>query len=248
MSFRLILATAAVLFASHVEAQVRSTTTAAATGTGATGELKTLRQKASYAFGMTMGRQLKKDATEVDVELLIQGIRDAVGSGKVLLNDDQAMQAMQAFEKAVTEKHVQENQKFLTDNKTRQGVKETESGLQYKILKAGTGPKPKLSDKVKVVYRGTFVNGEEFDTSGGKPFSIGVDNVILGWKEALQIMPVGSKWQLFVPAELAYGAQGFPPAIGPNATLIFDIELVGIEKPGAAPPANSAVPSGTPRR
>lgn len=225
MSFRFTLAVVVALVAAQVQAQERG---------GKKTELKTLRDKASYSFGMTMGTRLKKQDVDIDVELLVQGLRDGVGGGKLALTEEQAMEAMTAFEQAVSKKQEEENKRFLVDNKKRPGVKTTESGLQYKIIKPGKGARPKLSDNVQVVYRGTFVNGEEFDSSGNKPFTIGVDNVILGWKEALQIMEVGSKWQLFVPADLAYGEQGYPPAIGPNATLIFDIELLGIEKPGAA--------------
>jgi FKBP-type peptidyl-prolyl cis-trans isomerase len=228
MKFRLTLAFAVVILASQVQAQDKG---------GRRGELKTLRDKASYSFGMTMGTRLKKQDVDIDVDLLIQGLRDAVGSGKVQLTEEQATEAMQTFEKAVTEKQAQENKRFLTDNKKRSGVKTTDNGLQYKIVKQGKGPRPRVTDTVSVVYRGTFVNGEEFDSSGGKPFSIGVGNVIEGWKEALQMMEVGSKWQLFVPADLAYGDQGYPPAIGPNATLIFDLDLLAIEKPGEKVPA-----------
>ena len=226
MSLRLIVALAVGLVAAQAEAQVQSSG-------GKRGELKSLRDKASYSFGMTMGSRLKKQDVDIDVELLVQGLRDGVGGAKLLLTEEQAMEAMQAFEKAVTQKQTEDNKRFLVDNKKRTGVKVTDNGLQYKIVKPGKGPRPRVTDIVSVVYRGTFINGEEFDTSNGKPFSIPVQNVIEGWKEALQMMEVGSKWQLFVPAELAYGEQGYPPAIGPNATLIFELELMGIEKPGA---------------
>jgi FKBP-type peptidyl-prolyl cis-trans isomerase len=225
MSLRLMIALAVALAAAQAQAQQ---------GAGARrGELKSLKDKASYSFGMTMGTRLKKQDVDIDVELMVQGLRDGVGGGKLLLTDEQAMEAMTAFEKAVTEKQTEDNKRFLVDNKKRTGVKTTDNGLQYKIVKAGKGPRPRVTDVVSVIYRGTFINGEEFDTSNGKPFSIPVTNVIEGWKEALQMMEVGSKWQLIVPAELAYGEQGYPPAIGPNATLIFELELVGIEKPGA---------------
>ncbi len=233
MSLRLVVALAVALLASQVQAQV---------GGGKRGELKSLREKASYSFGMTMGSRLKKQDVDVDIELLIQGLKDSAGSGKVLLTDEQAMEAMQAFEKAIAQKQSADNVQFLADNKKRTGVKTTDNGLQYKIVKAGSGPRPRVTDTVSVVYRGTFINGEEFDSSGGKPFKIAVANVIEGWKEALQMMSVGSKWQLFVPAELAYGDQGFPPAIGPNATLIFDIELLAIEKPGTQTGAAGSAP------
>jgi FKBP-type peptidyl-prolyl cis-trans isomerase FklB len=233
MSLRLILAVAVALLASQVQAQVAG---------GKRGEIKSLKDKASYSFGMTMGTRLKKQEVDIDIELLVQGLRDGVGGGKLLLTEEQAMEAMSAFEKAVTQKQTAENVQFLVDNKKRTGIKTTDNGLQYKVVKSGTGPRPRVTDTVSVVYRGTFINGEEFDSSGGKPFKIAVANVIEGWKEALQLMGVGSKWQLFVPAELAYGEQGFPPAIGPNATLIFDIELLAIEKPGAQTGAAGSAP------
>jgi FKBP-type peptidyl-prolyl cis-trans isomerase len=197
------------------------------------GELKTLREKASYSFGMTMGATLKKQGVEIDVPLLVQGIRDAT-AGKTLLTEEQAVQAMQEFEKAMIAKQAEESKRFLTDNKQRPGVKTTPSGLQYKVLKAGKGPRPKASDVVDVNYKASFTNGEEFESNGDKPFTTPVNRVIPGWQEALTMMPVGSVLQLFIPPELAYGEQGAPPAIGPNATLVFELELLGIAKPKPA--------------
>jgi FKBP-type peptidyl-prolyl cis-trans isomerase len=203
---------------------------------GPRGELKTVREKASYSFGMMIGSNLKKQGVDVDVNLFIQGLREATAGGKLLLTEQQAGEAIQAFEKEVAAKKAKESTDFLVQNKKRPGVRTTESGLQYKIVKPGKGPKPKATDAVNVIYRGMFINGDEFDSSAGKPFTIGVDQVIDGWKEALQLMEVGSKWMLYVPAELAYGAQGQPP-IGPNTTLVFELELVDITK---APPAGAA--------
>jgi FKBP-type peptidyl-prolyl cis-trans isomerase len=199
------------------------------------GPLTSVRDRASYSFGMMIGTNLKKQGVDVDVNLLIQGLRDAAAGGKLQLTEQQAGEAMAAFEKEVAAQKAQESKDFLTQNKKRPGVQSTPSGLQYKIITAGKGSKPTKSDAVSVIYRGMFINGDEFDSSGGKPFTIGVADVIAGWQEALQLMPVGSKWMLFIPAELAYGETGQPP-IGPNSTLVFELELVDIAK---APPAGA---------
>lgn len=224
MNVRLILVVAVALFASQADAQDKG---------GKRGELKSVRDKASYSFGMMIGSNLKKQGVDVDVNLLVQGIREASAGGKLQLTEEEAGEAIQAFEKEVAEKKSQESKDFLIANKKKPGIKTTASGLQYKILKPGKGAKPKPTDAVNVIYRGTFVNGTEFDSSGGKPFTIGVNEVIPGWQEALQLMETGSKWQLFIPAELAYGETGQPP-IGPNTALVFEIELQDIAKPPAA--------------
>lgn len=226
MKVRLILVAALAIIAAQVYAQEKG---------GRRGELKSVREKASYSFGMTMGSNLKKQGDDIDFNLMIQGLRDATSGGKLLLTEEQALEAMQAFEKDVVAKRGEESKKFLVDNKKRQGVKTTNSGLQYKILKAGKGVRPKIDDVVTVNYHASLVNGVEFESNGDKPFVTPVNQVIPGWEEALQLMDVGSKWQLFIPPELAYGEQGSPPAIGPNATLVFELELLQINKP--KPPA-----------
>jgi FKBP-type peptidyl-prolyl cis-trans isomerase FklB len=209
------------------------------------GELKSVRERASYSFGMTMGSNLKRQGVDIDLELLIQGLRDATGGGKLQLTEEQAMEAMQAFEKEMAAKQAADSKKFLVDNKKRPGVKTTPSGLQYKVLKTGKGNKPKTDDVVSVNYRASFVNGVEFEASPpDKPFVTPVNQVIPGWEEALQMMDAGSRWQLFIPPDLAYGEQGSPPAIGPNTTLVFDLELVEINKPNK--PAAGGVRKGPP--
>ena len=198
------------------------------------GNLKSTRDKASYSFGMMIGTNLKRQGVDVDIDLLVQGLKEASAGGKLQLTEQQAGEAIQAFEKEMSAKKAQESKDFLVANKKKPGVKTTASGLQYKVIKPGKGgAKPTANDSVTVTYRGTFINGDEFDSSAGKPFTIGVGQVIAGWQEALQLMDIGSKWQLFVPSELAYGEQGQPP-IGPNTTLVFEIELMQIAK---APPA-----------
>jgi FKBP-type peptidyl-prolyl cis-trans isomerase FklB len=204
--------------------------------------LKTQTQKFSYALGMNLGNTLHHQSVEVDPQALTQGLKDALSGGKTLLTEDEARSAIikvqnelrakqMAEQKAASAKNQQEGEAFLAANKTKPGVVTLQSGLQYKILKEGTGPKPSRTDKVTVNYRGTLIDGTEFDSSykRGEPATFPVNGVIEGWTEALQLMPVGSKWQLFIPSILAYGERGSPPKIGPETTLIFEVELLSIE-------------------
>jgi FKBP-type peptidyl-prolyl cis-trans isomerase FklB len=220
--------------------------------------LKTDQDKISYAIGMNVGSSLHQQSIQVDPKILAQGLSDALAGNKMLLTDQQAkavltqlkqqvqaaqMQKMEAL--AVTNK--QEGEAFLTSNKTKEGVVTLPSGLEYKILQPGTGPKPTANDMVVCNYRGTLLNGTEFDSSykRGQPATIPVGRVIKGWTEALQLMPVGSKWQLYIPADLAYGERGAGGDIGPNATLIFDVELLSIKSPAPAPATSPATSPGT---
>lgn len=204
-------------------------------------ELGSEMQKTSYSIGVSIGKNMKQNGVEVDAESLYRGIVDAL-AGQQQMTDDEIMATMRAFqERAMTAQrdraknlgktNQDAGRAFLAKNKTAKGVVALPSGLQYKILKEGKGPKPKVSDTVVTHYKGTLIDGTTFDSSeGGEPISFPVSGVIAGWTEALQLMPVGSKWQLFIPSELAYGEQGAGPQIGPHATLVFDIELLEIKK------------------
>jgi FKBP-type peptidyl-prolyl cis-trans isomerase FklB len=205
--------------------------------------LKTDKDKASYAIGMNMGQSLQKASVDVDPALVARGLTDTLAGGKILLTDDEARAAMTALQAEVRKQQEEKMQvaggtnkqagdAFLAANKSKEGVVTLPSGLQYKILTAGTGPKPTAADSVICNYRGTLLDGKEFDSSykRGQPATFPVGRVIKGWTEALQLMPVGSKWQLFIPSDLAYGANGAGGDIGPNATLIFEVELISIQE------------------
>jgi FKBP-type peptidyl-prolyl cis-trans isomerase FklB len=192
---------------------------------------------------MDVGKNLKSQSVEADPAFIAQGIKDILDSNKTMLNETQTQMVMMGLQKRLMAKHEEkmkvvgdknkkEGDAFLAENKKKEGVITLPSGLQYKILKAGNGPKPKDMDKVTVNYRGTLIDGTEFDSSikRGQPATFPVHGVIKGWVEAIQLMPVGSKWQLFVPSELAYGERGAEGLIGPNATLIFEVELLSINK------------------
>ncbi len=206
------------------------------------GALKTLKEKGSYAIGMTIGTQLKRDSLDPDLAALMKGIKDALAGGKTLITQAEGREAMAAFQKEteakrtdrakdIGEKNKKEGEAFLAENKKKEGVKTLPSGLQYKVIKPGSGKSPKATDTVVTHYRGTLIDGTEFDSSYGRgePATFQVGRVIPGWTEALQLMQVGAKWQLFIPGKLAYGERGSGPDIGPNATLIFDVELVAIK-------------------
>jgi FKBP-type peptidyl-prolyl cis-trans isomerase len=200
---------------------------------------KTTKEKASYAIGMQVGGSLHKQGVDVDPNILLQGMKDSI-AGKPQMNDEEARAALMALQgemrakaQAAAEVTKKEGEAFLAANKSKPGVTALPSGLQYKIMTPGTGAKPAATDKVVCNYRGTLINGTEFDASEkhGGPATFPVNGVIKGWTEALQLMPVGSKWQLFVPPDLAYGERGTPDgAIPPNSTLVFEVELVSIQK------------------
>jgi len=221
--------------------------------------LKTQQEKASYAIGANIGRGMKKDGVQIDARILSRGMSDAI-SGKKLAMTDEEMQAaltvlqadvrkrMEVEAAAVAAANKATGDQFLAANKAKDGVVTLPSGLQYKILKAGTGPKPAATDEVVCNYRGILIDGTEFDSSykRGTPATFPVDKVIKGWTEALQLMPVGSKWELFVPSNLAYGERGAgqrgADVIAPNSTLIFEVELMSIKDKSEAKPAADAKP------
>jgi FKBP-type peptidyl-prolyl cis-trans isomerase FklB len=203
--------------------------------------LKTQKEKVSYALGMNIGTGLHRQNVAVDPAIVSRGLRDALAGGKTSLTEDEARAVLQQLQNDVREKmqakaheagaeNRKEGEAFLAANKGKEGIVTLPSGLQYKILKAGNGPKPTAADTVSCNYRGTLINGKEFDSSykRGEATSFPVGGVIKGWTEALQLMPVGSKWQLFIPADLAYGDRGAGADIGPGETLIFEVELVSI--------------------
>jgi FKBP-type peptidyl-prolyl cis-trans isomerase len=205
------------------------------------------KNKISTMVGMDIGRGLTQIKDDIDIKAVEQALEQTLKGEKTSLTPEEALQVRQEFmqqmqakrvaeQKAAADKNKAEGTKFLAANKAKSGVKTTASGLQYLVEKEGTGPKPKATDTVKVNYLGTKIDGEKFDSSydRGQPATFPLNGVIKGWSEGLQIMPVGSKYKLFVPADLAYGENG-PGSIGPNATLIFEVELLGIENPADKP-------------
>src|SRR5215211_4743150 len=206
-------------------------------------QLKDQKDKVSYSIGMQIGFNLGRQKVDINTDVLAAGIKDAI-AGKPQLTPDQVKEIMAQFEKdmeqkqkEVGEKNKTEGTTYLEENKKKPGVKTTASGLQYKVIKDGTGAQPKATDMVTVNYRGTLIDGTEFDSSykRGQPATFPVNRVIKGWTEALQLMKVGSKYQLFIPADLAYGERGAGQDIGPNSALIFDVELLEITPPTPTP-------------
>jgi FKBP-type peptidyl-prolyl cis-trans isomerase len=204
--------------------------------------LKTGKDKVSYALGMNLGTNLHRDSIDIDTAIFLRALKDTLAGGKTLLTESEVRTALMQLQTEVRSKQMEKmklageaNKKdgdaFLVANKTKEGVVTLPSGLEYKVLTQGTGPKPAATDTVVCNYRGTLINGTEFDSSykRGQPATFPVSGVIKGWTEALQLMPVGSKWQLFLPAELAYGERGPSPEIGPNSTLVFEVELLSIQ-------------------
>lgn len=207
-------------------------------------ELKTFEDSVAYAIGVNIGNNLLKDELFFNLDIVKAGMNDALNTKKPLLTAEQLQEVFQKFGQMMQEKqqkeqevqgkaNIEKGKAFLEQNKTRAGVKVTASGLQYEVIQEGTGAKPTAEDKVKVHYTGTLIDGTKFDSSvdRGEPITFPLGNVIKGWIEGLQLMSVGSKYKLYIPSELGYGAQGSGGGqIGPNEVLIFEVELLGIEK------------------
>ncbi len=204
--------------------------------------LKDQKDKLSYSIGTDIGKSLKGLSVDLNLEVLTQGIKDVMAGAKTKLSEDEIRQEMTAFQsqqvakhrermKTLSDKNKKDEEAFLAENKKKPGVVTLASGLQYKVVKEGTGKVPKATDTVVVHYRGKLLDGTEFDSSykRGEPATFPVNGVIPGWTEALQLMKTGSQWQLFVPSKLAYGENGAGNIIGPNSLLIFDVELVSIK-------------------
>jgi FKBP-type peptidyl-prolyl cis-trans isomerase FklB len=213
-------------------------------------QLKDLKDKASYSIGLNFGFNFQKQNVDLNVDAFNAGFKDAMSGKKPLMSEQEVRDTLMAFERdlqqkqaAAGQKNAADSEKFLADNKKKDGVKTTASGLQYKVLKEGSGAQPKSSDTVTVNYRGTLMDGTEFDSSykRGQPTSFPVGGVIKGWTEALQLMKVGSKYQLFIPANLAYGEQG-RPGIPPNSLLIFEVELMDAKAGEGSGPSPAASP------
>jgi FKBP-type peptidyl-prolyl cis-trans isomerase FklB len=212
-------------------------------------QLKDQKDKFSYAVGLNIGMNFKRQNVEVNTDLVTAGLKDGM-SGKPQMTMDQIRDTMMAFEKDMQQKQVEagkkseaDAEKFLADNKKKDGVKTTASGLQYKVIKEGNGAQPKSTDTVSVNYRGTLIDGTEFDSSykRGQAASFPVGGVIKGWSEALQLMKAGSKYQLFIPPSLAYGEHSPSPTIPPNSALLFEVELMSVQS-GASSPEPAASP------
>lgn len=204
-------------------------------------EIKTEKDKLSYSIGASIGKNLKKEGTDVELDLLIKGLKSAITGEKLLFPESDMRQIMGSYQSemrkhamATRQEALAGNKKkgeaFLADNKTKDGVVVLPNGIQYKIIKTGNGRKPVDSDMVQVNYRGALIDGTEFDaTEPDHPASLKLSSLIAGWKEALKLMPEGSKWKIFIPAPLAYGERGVGSDIGPNETLVFEVELLAIK-------------------
>jgi len=208
-------------------------------------KLDTPKSRISYTIGVNIGQDFKSQKLEIDADVLMEGIKDSLAGKELRLTEEQMASEIQVFQQdmqakmmaemeALAAKNKTEGEAFLAENAKKEGVVVTASGLQYKVLEAGEGDSPVPSDVVTVNYRGTLVDGTQFDSSydRGQPATFPVGGVIAGWTEALQLMKPGAKWQLVIPADLAYGERGAGQSIGPNSTLLFDVELISVEKGG----------------
>jgi FKBP-type peptidyl-prolyl cis-trans isomerase len=225
----------------QVTAAILAVTMVATAATAADPSLKDTKDKLGYGIGLDMGKTFKKQGLEVNPDALLKGFKDGFSGAEPKISEDEIKATFMAVQQEMAKKQMEESSKassknlkegadFLAANKKKPGVITTASGLQYKVLTKGTGPKPTATSQVKTHYRGTLLDGTEFDSSykRNEPAEFEVGQVIKGWTEALQLMPVGSKWQLFIPSELAYGERGAGGTITPNSTLIFEVELLSI--------------------
>lgn len=217
--------------------------------------LKTDQDKVSYMIGYQIGSNFKRDGLEVDLNMVTNGMKEALAGTKSPLTPEETQKLMtdlqkglqakaEAKQKAEGDKNAAAGKTFLAENAKKPGVKTTASGLQYKVITEGKGDSPKATDMVKTNYKGTLIDGTEFDSSykRGQPATFPVNGVIKGWTEALQMMKPGAKWQLWVPSDLGYGPRGAGDMIGPNATLAFEVELIEVQKPEAKPADSKAPP------
>lgn len=207
-----------------------------------TTELKSDIDRGSYTIGVQLGRDLKGNGVPLNIDMLAAALRDVYTDKTPALNDDEMNEALTKLQELIMNAGAEEAERFLVENAKKEGVKTLPSGLQYKVLKSGDGPSPGAKDVAKVNYVGSLIDGTEFDSSEkhGGPADIPVNRVIPGWTEALQLMKVGDKWELYIGPELGYGKRGSPPVIRPNSTLVFQVELLGISpaEPEVAPPTN----------
>ncbi len=252
----LILLAVAALFAFSCERTQPQKPKPAAKKEITKADLKTEDDKVSYSLGFSMGSNFEKNELKMNLEIFQKGIKDGFTGSKQILNEEEIEKTMMAFQQKMRAKkqaeymkkmgerkkqgeaNKEKGGKFLEGNKTKEGIITLKSGLQYKILKKGTGASPKATDTVKCHYKGTTIDGKEFDSSykRGEPATFALNRVIKGWTEGLQLMKEGGKWQFFIPSELAYGERGSGPDIGLNEVLIFEVELLGIEKPETKKP------------
>ncbi|HSS50179.1 MAG TPA: FKBP-type peptidyl-prolyl cis-trans isomerase [Thermoanaerobaculia bacterium] len=224
------------------------------------GKPESLQDKASYTIGLNLGKSLKTNDIQANIDLIVKGLRDGLGGGQSLLTDEEMQTTMQTLQqqvsaqqeakrKALGEKNKAEGEAYLAKNKERPGVKTTASGLQYEVLSEGTGPMPKPTDSVTVNYKGTLMDGSVFDSSYDRkePVTFVLNQVIPGWTEGVQLMKVGSKYKFYIPSALGYGERGAGNTIGPNSPLIFEVELISIGAPAAAPGGEAKPQAETPK-